>query len=262
MNPKGPDGAWWAEQWSHRMAASGWGQALETGTAWLGRNQILHLRFSTGRIQAQADSSGTGWAHFPHLTTRPWAAAEWTTALQALGAESSLRAAVLVGRLPRQAEAVLAAHGLSLLPGRMRSGCSCGSKKICEHAAALASRSIAGIAEDPARLLLLQGRTLASVQSSLRGIEPPPAPRAAQARRPVPAIPIGGAPADLGTFWQPADLPLAAVADGEVAAGRADDEVGEGLDAELAHELGRMHGLIRQRAAQVVARFAEPPPLG
>lgn len=163
---------WWADRWQAVLAAAGPADArrVQRGQAVARRGGVDDLEVRPGRITGRVAEDRVS----PYRVQLSWPVPDedaWSAAVAALAAEVRSTAALLDGRLPQDAEGVLADVGVRLVPEAddLQRTCTCTERtQWCRHVAAVHTAAGMAFARDPFLLLLLRGRTRDELLRALR----------------------------------------------------------------------------------------------
>jgi hypothetical protein len=165
----------WAARWQAVLDELGAGAAREVarGGALARRGAVDQLTIHTGEVAAIVAEDRLD-RRTVTITWPPPDDAAWGRATAALAGQLRFTAALLEGDLPDDADEVLAAAGVPLLPTAADLGPSCDGEDCdgwCRHAVAAHVALATRIDREPAQLLRLRGR---SAEELLRGLRAEP----------------------------------------------------------------------------------------
>jgi uncharacterized Zn finger protein len=166
---------WWGRRWVAALERVIEGRRLSQGRWHARSGRVVRLDVRPGEVAARLEG-GQAVPRAVRLRLQPLSDTQWDHVLAGLAAEARHAAALLVGDLPEEVEAIFGAAGASLFPrpAGVRSdlflACTCSDARLapCKHIAATGYALGERLDADPFLLFTLRGRTREEVLGGLR----------------------------------------------------------------------------------------------
>src|SRR2546423_652976 len=118
---------WWGKRWLGALEGFGWDNRLARGRSYARRGQVVDVEVAPGEVTAQVQGSRPK-PYNVRIRLSPLSDGQWRAAFEALAGEAGHSARLLAGELPEEIDAIFAAAGASLFPGKAKDlemHCSC-----------------------------------------------------------------------------------------------------------------------------------------
>jgi uncharacterized Zn finger protein len=162
---------WWSRKWVGALEGFGWSNRLERGRRYARAGQVLDVRVSVGRAEAEVQGSRSK-PYDVIIKLLPFTDQEWDKIIDVLSRKAIFSAKLLAGEMPQDIEDAFKEAGKSLFPANRReltTDCSCpDDADPCKHIAAVHYILAEEFDSDPFMIFRLRGMTKDDLLEALR----------------------------------------------------------------------------------------------
>jgi uncharacterized Zn finger protein len=164
---------WWSRKFVDILEQTCDPGRLARGRTYARKGQVIDFELTPGRVAGRVQGSRPT-PYQVTITIPAFDEAQWTKALDALGAQALHRAALLAGEIPHELMELFDGLGLPLFPSELTMDCSCPDwGKPCKHLSAVLYVLAEAFDDDPFLVLAWRGRGREELLAALRGLPEP-----------------------------------------------------------------------------------------
>ncbi|WP_424357106.1 SWIM zinc finger family protein [Methanocella sp. MCL-LM] len=162
---------WWSKRWVSVLDSFGWTNRLERGRRYARAGQVLDIKISQGRAEAEVQGSRAK-PYSVEIELAPFSPEEWDRIIDSMSAKAIFSAKLLAGEMPENIEEAFSEAGKSLFPSSLReliTSCSCpDSANPCKHIAAVYYILAEEFDKDPFMIFRFRGMEKERLLDALR----------------------------------------------------------------------------------------------
>ncbi|GGQ70766.1 SWIM zinc finger family protein [Couchioplanes azureus] len=164
---------WWSRRFVDILERTCDSGRLARGRSYARKGQVIDFELTPGVVAGRVQGSRPD-PYRVTITIPAFGEAQWTLALQALGARALYRAALLAGEMPHEIVDLFGEIDMPLFPSALDMRCTCPDWGVpCKHVSAILYVLAEAFDDDPFLVLAWRGRNRDDVLAALRGLPEP-----------------------------------------------------------------------------------------